>query len=85
MCTTCVDVARSLFPDCPDERLGDFLMSATCFPFGDGEIVARQLREHREAGCATWLDAVDRAEAQIHKAMAAWKEANPRDAAEEGR
>lgn len=69
MCAKCPVAIRRYFPDCPDDKMGDFLMSATSFPFGDGETVERQLREHRAAGVRTWREACARADAEMSAAM----------------
>lgn len=69
MCRKCVDAVHRYFPDCPDEHMGDFLVAATCWPLGCGDDVERQLREHREAGCATTQDAIRRTDAECDAVM----------------
>lgn len=69
MCAKCVEAVRAYFPDCPEETMGDFLISATCFPFGDHEQVARQVKEHHDAGCKTSDEAMARADREMDRAM----------------
>jgi hypothetical protein len=47
MCSLCVEACRRYFPQVPDDRMGDFLMSVTAFPFVCGKDVARQLLQAR--------------------------------------
>jgi hypothetical protein len=35
MCKRCVDLVREILPQVPEERRGELLMGATCFPLGD--------------------------------------------------
>ncbi len=52
MCQQCVDAVKKYWPDLPDDRYGDLLMSATSFPFGDADRVEREVREMAEqSGC----------------------------------
>jgi hypothetical protein len=47
MCSLCVEACRRYFPLVTDDRMGDFLMSVTAFPFVCGKDVARQLLQAR--------------------------------------
>ena len=48
MCQVCVDACREVFPEVPDEEMGNFLLATTCYPFGDGTQVRAQLVTNRE-------------------------------------
>lgn len=48
MCQECVDLVRKYYPELPDEKYGDFLMSATCFPFGKPADIEKQFIEYKE-------------------------------------
>lgn len=61
--------AKRYYPDCPDDKLGDFLFSATPFPFGTDKDVARCLSAARADGAATWEDAIDYASDQLDRSM----------------
>ncbi len=45
MCKACVDLVREICPEVPDERYGEFLIGATCYPMGGPEHIEPQLRE----------------------------------------
>ena len=47
MCQICLDSMQEIFPEVPEAELGDFLMAATCFPFGEGEDTRKQLLDLR--------------------------------------
>ncbi len=47
MCQECVDACRGIFPEVPDEEMGDFLFGTTCYPAGRGEAVRKQLIGNR--------------------------------------
>ena len=52
MCQICVDAIKKYWPDLPEDKWGDFLMSCTCYPAGCGEQVAEQVKEMAEkSGC----------------------------------
>jgi len=74
MCEKCAEAVKLYFPDCPDEEYGNFLMSSTAFPACDGDRVAEQLKEHKEAGCKTWLEAIDRAARIMDEVIAELRE-----------
>lgn len=78
MCAKCVDAVRRYFPDCPDAEMGEFLMSATSFPFGCGDDVERALKEHHDAGCRTTGEASARADEEMDKAMREYRAKEPR-------
>ena len=69
MCSRCVRAAYLYFPDVPDGRLGEFLFSATCFPFGDHAAVERNLADAWLAGCETYQQAEAYADEQMEDAM----------------
>ena len=69
MCKECLDAVEKYFPDCPIGEIGNFLIEATPFPFGDGEHVAASLKTAKDAGCTTWLEAMDYAERQLDLEM----------------
>lgn len=45
MCDKCVEAVKMYWPDLPLEQYPELLWGATCFPFGDHEMVANQVRE----------------------------------------
>ena len=52
MCQTCVDAIKRYWPDLPEAQWGDLLMSATCWPFGDGAQVAAMVKQKAaQSGC----------------------------------
>ena len=69
MCKICADAVNEYFPDTPDSEYGDFLMTATAFPACDGNHVRKQLKEHKEAGCVTYKDAMTRAMNQMDETI----------------
>ena len=69
MCKECLAAVEKYFPDCPIGEIGNFLIEATAFPFGDGDHVAMNLREAKEAGCKTWLEAMTYANQQLDLEM----------------
>ena len=48
MCQKCVDAAREFFPAIPKTEIGNWLMSCTCFPFGNGPEERAQIKELRD-------------------------------------
>ena len=69
MCRACLDAVEKYFPDCPIGAISYFLFETTPFPFGDGEHVAASLEKARQAGCKTWMEAMDYAERQLDLEM----------------
>lgn len=69
MCKECLAAVEKYFPDCPIGEIGNFLIEATPFPFGDGEHVAASLMKARRAGCKTWLEAMVYSERQTDLEM----------------
>jgi hypothetical protein len=67
MCKQCVEMVEKYFPDCPEKEYGDFLFSATAFPFGDWQTVERHLKEAKDAGCKTYQDAINYANKQLEE------------------
>jgi len=47
MCAGCLTAIKEVFPEIPENERGEFLMGATCFPFGDAEQVHEQLVDLR--------------------------------------
>ena len=47
MCQKCADASREVFPEVPNSEMGHFLFGTTCFPFGDPEVMRRQLIANR--------------------------------------
>jgi len=45
MCEKCVAAVKKYWPNLPEEKYPELLWNATCFPFGDHEMVARQVKE----------------------------------------
>ena len=68
MCKICADSVKEFFPDVPKNRMGDFLMSVTCFPFGDGKTERRQLRALRKR-TANWKECFAFANDDLDKAI----------------
>ena len=64
---------KTYFPDCPESEYGTFLLDATAFPKGTAEQVAQQLREHREAGCQAYQEAIARTNRLMDEEFAALK------------
>ena len=48
MCQQCADACREIFPEVPQEEIGNFLVGTTCFPCGESSIVRAQLLVNRE-------------------------------------
>jgi hypothetical protein len=69
MCQKCVDAVKEIYPDCPEEVMGDFLFSATAFPFGNGDLVRKQLLEAKSKGYSTYLEAISYANSKTSEAM----------------
>jgi hypothetical protein len=74
MCEKCVKAVDKYFPDCPLEFYGDFLITSTAFPAGSPETIEAQLKELKDAGCATWQEATNLASDNALKAMSNNKE-----------
>jgi hypothetical protein len=47
MCQKCLDVCQEVFPEIPDEEIGDFLINTTCYPFGMPEDIKVQLLDNK--------------------------------------
>jgi len=43
MCIKCAGAMTELFPEVPDDEVGDFLMACTAFPFAEGDVLKEQL------------------------------------------
>jgi hypothetical protein len=69
MCKQCVEMVEKYFPDCPKKEYGNFLMSATAFPFGDPDYIGTQLKQARDAGCKTYEEAIVFANNQLEESM----------------
>lgn len=48
MCQKCVDAIKEYWPNLPEERWSDLLFNCTCYPCGDGDDVAKQVKEMAE-------------------------------------
>ena len=48
MCRACAEACREIFPEVPDDEMGDFLISTTCYPFGEATQVRSQLVTNRD-------------------------------------
>lgn len=70
MCDKCVSAVEEIFPDCPEDMIGDFLFATTPFPFGSHEVVRKQLLEAKGSGCKTYMDAIARANQEMIDQMA---------------
>lgn len=68
--TTLAARVREIYPSVRDEDVSELLWNATSFPMGSSEEVLQQLREHKDAGCKTPLEAIARAEHLMLKACA---------------
>lgn len=75
MCKACVQAVEDYFPDCPKKEIGNFLFGATAFPFGQPPTIRMQLKEAKDAGCKTYKDAINYANAQLIKDMDSFKKA----------
>lgn len=60
--TTLAARVREIYPSVRDEDVLKVLWNATSFPMGSSEEVLQQLREHKDAGCKTPLEAIARAD-----------------------
>lgn len=69
MCQKCHDALRKYYPDVVEEEAGTFLMCVTAFPFGDGDIIERQLREAKENTDGSIEAAYAYADAQVKRAL----------------
>ncbi len=64
MCQQCINAVKEYLPLIADNDIGSLLISATCFPFGDAEMVERQVRELAEKtdgsldACCAFADSV---------------------------
>jgi hypothetical protein len=47
MCAECVKSVNDIFPEVPEEEVGNFLMNCTAFPFGDSAMIKKQLEDLR--------------------------------------
>jgi len=74
MCKGCVKAVEDYFPDCPDKEYGNFLFSATPFPFGDASTTRMHLKEAKDAGCKTWKEAITYANEHFDDSMKSLKE-----------
>jgi hypothetical protein len=69
MCKDCLRGLRSLLPNASEEELGDFAMSATCFPFGDARQVYYSARRSLRAGGFTIRGAIRYANLELDRQM----------------
>jgi len=76
VCKMCVQAVEDYFPDCPEKEYGNFLLSATAFPFGQPSTIRLQLKEAKDAGCLTWKDAIVYSNNHMDDQMRAFKEAD---------
>lgn len=75
MCKLCVQSVMDYFPDCPKKEYGNFLMSATSFPFGRPATIRLELKAAKDSGCQTYKDAIIYAEGHLDDQMKLFKEA----------
>lgn len=68
MCKRCLDAVKEIFPDVPDNEVGDFLFGCTCFPFGNPEHVRDQLVEMKSK-VTDWRECYALADAELTRAM----------------
>lgn len=68
MCNLCTEAVRKYFPDVPDEEYGNFLISVTSFPAGDGEEIYKQLRDLR-VKTANWETCFAIADMEMNEAI----------------
>lgn len=74
MCQQCLEAVQRYYPHLNEEEQCELLMSATCFPFGDADMVERQLIELREKTNGTLGAALAFAEAELYRAMTEFHE-----------
>jgi hypothetical protein len=75
MCQQCVDVCREIFPEVPDDEMGDFLFGTTCFPFGEPAQVREQLVDLRsKMATDDWHECFAIADQEVHEEMKAAEE-----------
>jgi hypothetical protein len=48
MCQACVDAAKEVFPEIPDDEVRGWLLACTCYPFGDGSHERKQIKALRD-------------------------------------
>lgn len=75
MCEKCVAAIKKYYPHLPEGSYGDFLMSATSFPFGSHEKVEAQLKEIVDNTDGSVAAAHRYVEKRIDEEMAALKAA----------
>ena len=75
MCQKCVDAVKLHYPQLPEKDYGEFLMGVTCFPFGEPEQVAEQLKTLKRNTDGSVGAAYAHSDRQMDIAMA---QANPR-------
>ena len=69
MCKACLRIGQTLFPEASEEDIGRFLMSATCFPFGQPRDVWRTAYSSWRAGAGTIHGAVRYAHLELDRQM----------------
>jgi hypothetical protein len=69
MCKDCLRIGQTLFPDASEEDVGNFLMSATCFPFGHPRDVWRTAYSSWRAGAGTIRGAIRYAHLELDRGM----------------
>ena len=69
MCEKCVEAATRYFPNLSEHEIGELLMGATAFPFGDAEYIEKQLAELKEKTDGTLDGALTYAANQLHEDM----------------
>lgn len=75
MCAECVSAVREIFPEVPDEEMGNFLYGATGFPFVPPEKVKEQLASARLRMASTdWREAYGIADSDLDREMTAMQE-----------
>ena len=70
MCKACAEACREVFPEVPDDKMWDFLMSTTCFPCGDAPQVRSQLVKNRDQMITDdWQECYAIADRELDEAM----------------
>lgn len=69
MCEKCIEAVKKYYPGFFEDCYGDLLMGATCFPFGNPELIESQLAEVRKNSDGTLPGALAYSEHQLDQEM----------------